>query len=95
MNRNVPNGVETVLSVIGDLPIGAPVPFEAAYGWGWRWNCWPRSPWPTDDTYRRIVNRQLTVQEPRHRLGRVICHGGPPGHACARYGIRISPRKPK
>ncbi|MGW0999719.1 IS110 family transposase [Streptomyces sp. NPDC002523] len=35
VNRNVPNGVETVLSVIGDLPIGAPVAFEAAYGWGW------------------------------------------------------------
>ncbi|MCX5247920.1 hypothetical protein OG895_22360 [Streptomyces sp. NBC_00201] len=24
-----------MLSVIGDLPIGAPVAFEAAYGWGW------------------------------------------------------------
>jgi transposase len=34
-NRNVPNGVETILSVIGDLPIGTPVAFEAAYGWGW------------------------------------------------------------
>ncbi|MEV5880753.1 IS110 family transposase [Streptomyces sp. NPDC052101] len=35
VNRHVPNGVETVLSVIGDLPIGAPVAFEAASGWGW------------------------------------------------------------
>ncbi|MGI5134603.1 MULTISPECIES: IS110 family transposase [unclassified Streptomyces] len=35
VNRKVPNGVESVLSVIGDLPIGAPVAFEAAYGWGW------------------------------------------------------------
>ncbi|MGW4567073.1 IS110 family transposase [Streptomyces sp. NPDC004561] len=35
INRNVPNGVETVLSVIGDLPIGTPVAVEAAYGWGW------------------------------------------------------------
>ncbi|MFE5588028.1 IS110 family transposase [Kitasatospora sp. NPDC056531] len=35
VNRNVPNGVETVLGVIGDLPIGTPVAFEAAYGWGW------------------------------------------------------------
>src|SRR6266545_4947295 len=34
-NRNVPNGVETVLTVIGDLPIGTPVAFEAAFGWGW------------------------------------------------------------
>ncbi|AUY52770.1 IS110 family transposase [Streptomyces sp. CB01881] len=35
VNRNVPNGVETVLGVIGDLPVGTPVAFEAAYGWGW------------------------------------------------------------
>jgi transposase len=35
VNRNVPNGVESVLAVIGNLPIGAPVAFEAAYGWGW------------------------------------------------------------
>lgn len=34
-NRNVPNGTETVLRVIGDLPAGTPVAFEAAYGWGW------------------------------------------------------------
>jgi transposase len=34
-NRNVPNGVESILGVIGDLPIGTPVAFEAAFGWGW------------------------------------------------------------
>ena len=34
-NRNVPNGVETILSVIGGLPPGTPAAFEAAYGWGW------------------------------------------------------------
>lgn len=28
-----------------------------------------------DDTYRRLMNRQLTVQESRHRLARAICHG--------------------
>lgn len=31
---------------------------------------------PVDDTYRRLMNRQLTVQESRHRLARGICHGG-------------------
>ncbi|MFB7579386.1 Tn3 family transposase [Streptomyces hydrogenans] len=31
---------------------------------------------PVDDTYRRLMNRQLTVQESRHRLARSICHGG-------------------
>jgi transposase len=35
VNRNVPNGVQPILGVIGDLPIGAPVAFEAAFGWGW------------------------------------------------------------
>ena len=34
-NRNVPNGVEPVLSVIGGLPPGTPAAFEAAFGWGW------------------------------------------------------------
>jgi TnpA family transposase len=31
---------------------------------------------PVDDTYRRSMNRQLTVQESRHRLARAIAHGG-------------------
>ncbi|GAA2820906.1 TnpA family transposase [Nonomuraea rubra] len=30
---------------------------------------------PIDDTYRRQLNKQLTVQESRHRLARKICHG--------------------
>src|SRR5262245_53987447 len=34
-NRNVPNGVEPILSVIGALPPGTPAAFEAAFGWGW------------------------------------------------------------
>jgi transposase len=35
VNRNVVNGVEPILKLIGDLPNGTPVAFEAAYGWGW------------------------------------------------------------
>lgn len=35
VNRNVPNGRGPVLGVIGDLPTGTPVAFEAAFGWGW------------------------------------------------------------
>ena len=34
-NRNVPNGVQPVLGVIGGLPPGTPAAFEAAFGWGW------------------------------------------------------------
>ena len=32
-NRNVPNGVEPILSVIGTLPAGTPAAYEAAFGW--------------------------------------------------------------
>jgi len=35
VNRNVVNGAEPVLKLIGGLPTGTPVAFEAAYGWGW------------------------------------------------------------
>jgi transposase len=35
VNRNVVNGTEPVLKLIGGLPAGTPVAFEAAYGWGW------------------------------------------------------------
>jgi transposase len=34
-NRNMPNGTETILRVIGGLPPGTPAAFEAAFGWGW------------------------------------------------------------
>ena len=35
LNRNVVNGSGPVLRLIGDLPSGTPVAFEAAFGWGW------------------------------------------------------------
>jgi hypothetical protein len=35
VNRNVPNGVEPILAVIGGLPPGTPAAFEAAFGTGW------------------------------------------------------------
>jgi hypothetical protein len=38
-NRNVPNGVKPVLSVIGELPAGTPAAYEAAFGWGGCWSC--------------------------------------------------------
>src|SRR5262245_31439466 len=34
-NRNVPNGAEPILKVIGGLPTGTPAAFEAAYGTTW------------------------------------------------------------
>jgi transposase len=35
VNRNVNNGVQPILSVIGGLPSGTKAAFEAAFGWGW------------------------------------------------------------
>src|SRR6266568_6380433 len=34
-NRNVPNGAEPILKVIGGLPPGTPAASGAAYGTGW------------------------------------------------------------
>ena len=35
LNKNTVNGTEPLLRLIGDLPAGTPVAFEAAFGWGW------------------------------------------------------------
>src|SRR5690242_2036805 len=35
LNKNVVNGSEPMLRLIGDLPSGTPVAIEAAFGWGW------------------------------------------------------------
>ena len=35
LNKNVVNGSEPMLRLIGDLPPGTPVAFEAAFGWSW------------------------------------------------------------
>ena len=56
VNRNVPNGVEPILQVIGGLPSGTPAAFEAAFGTGWlacataanRWILWRRHVCGTD-----------------------------------------------
>jgi transposase len=34
-NRNVPNDPAELVPILGALPPGTPVAFEAAYGWGW------------------------------------------------------------
>jgi transposase len=34
-NRNVPNHPTELVPILGALPPGTPVAFEAAYGWGW------------------------------------------------------------
>src|SRR5215469_12249052 len=35
LNRNVVNGSPSMLGLLGGLPTGSPVAFEAAFGWGW------------------------------------------------------------
>jgi hypothetical protein len=34
-NRNLPNDPAKLVPILGTLPPGTPVAFEAAYGWGW------------------------------------------------------------
>jgi transposase len=35
LNKNTVNGTAPILRLIGDLPAGTPVAFEAAFGWSW------------------------------------------------------------
>jgi hypothetical protein len=35
LNKNVVNGSTPMLRLVGDLPAGTPVAFEAAFGWSW------------------------------------------------------------
>ena len=35
LNKNTVNGTEPILRLIGDLPSGTGVAFEAAFGWSW------------------------------------------------------------
>src|SRR6266436_1920907 len=35
LNKNTVNGTKPLLRLIGDLPAGTPVAFEAAFGWSW------------------------------------------------------------
>ena len=45
-NRNVPNAPAKLVPVLGALPPGTPVAFEAAYGWGWLVErCWRSWSW--------------------------------------------------
>ena len=64
LNKNVVNGSEPMLRLIGDLPPGTPVAFEAAFGWGWLagWlRCWrttaSRRTWCTRCGARRSPRR--------------------------------------
>jgi hypothetical protein len=61
LNKNVVNGSEPMLRLIGDLPPGTPVAFEAAFGWdGWP-TCWritgSRRTWCTRCGARRSPRR--------------------------------------
>ena len=40
LNRNVVNGSQPMLGLLGGLPAGSPVASGAAFGWGWLAGCW-------------------------------------------------------
>ena len=62
LNKNVVNGSEPMLRLIGDLPLGPPVASGAAFGWGWLlWSSWRitalRRTWCTRCGARRSPRR--------------------------------------
>jgi hypothetical protein len=58
-NRNVPNGAEPILKVIGGLPPGTPAAFETCYGTSWLVQLLPET-WRSQPGY--IAWRPMTVQ---------------------------------
>jgi transposase len=44
-NRNLANDPTTLMPILGALPPGTPVAFEAAYGWAGSWSCWRNWSW--------------------------------------------------
>ncbi len=60
-NRNVPNGVQPVLKVIGGLPPGTPAAFGAPMAPAGWWRCWrvtgSRRTWCTRRGARRSPRR--------------------------------------
>jgi hypothetical protein len=61
LNKNVVNGSTPFLQLIGDLPSGRAVAFEAAFGWSWWPICWrttaSRRTWCTRCGARRSPQR--------------------------------------
>jgi Transposase len=91
-NRNVPNGVKPILSVIGGLPAGTPAAVEAAFGWGWLvelledYGFDPHLVHPLRCkaiAYRRVKNDLLT--ELRAGLGQVSGQAGISGANVCRH----------
>jgi hypothetical protein len=35
LNKNTVTGTAPIVRLVGDLPSGTPMAFEAAFGWGW------------------------------------------------------------
>ncbi len=59
LNKNVVNGSEPMLRLIGELPTGTPVAFEAAFGWSWL------SSWMTTASRRTWCTRCGARPSPR------------------------------
>jgi hypothetical protein len=62
LNKNVVNGSEPMLRLIGDLPPGTPVAFEAVRALIWRPCRWPKpQAWSADYSSPRIARYARTV----------------------------------
>jgi hypothetical protein len=80
-NRNVPNGAEPILKVIGGLPTGTPAAFEAAYGTSWLvelledYGFAPHLVHPS--RCKAIASARLKNDKGRRRNSRPVAAGGP------------------
>jgi hypothetical protein len=67
-NRNVPNDPAKLIPILGGLPPGTPVAFEAADGWGWLgvagggwWSCWRSWSWSRSWCIPAAARRSLPL----------------------------------
>jgi transposase len=94
LNKNTVNGTEPILRLIGDLPAGTPVAFEAAFGWSWLADLLEDYGFEAHLVHplrcKAIASARLKTDKGRRRdLGPAAARGPAPGGA-ARPGRRAA-----
>jgi hypothetical protein len=104
-NRNLANDPAKLVPVLGTLPPGTPVAFEAAYGWGWlvelleELDLEPHLVHPS--RCKAIASARLQERQGRCRHPRAAAAGGPAARGLDRApagqrspGVVASPGRP-
>jgi hypothetical protein len=97
LNKNVVNGSEPMLRLIGDLPSGTPAAFEAAFGWGWLAGLLEDYGFEAQLVHplrcKAIASARLKNDKGRRRDSRAAAAGGPaPGGVDRPGGGAAAPR---